>query len=372
MLLPRKWALSLGLLAAAPALALGGPLDQPQSGAAPQPAAATADADATKAAKAQNQQIAEAIAKALGKEKLVHKNVQIEVNGGVAKISGDIKNAEQRATVSRVVQTVAGVQKVDNQLRPMDAAAAAPSFVQQAAAEMPAGGPRQIQRVNNEVAAPTSNQEVAQNVADALTAAGLSGYDIEVRYINGAVSLIGSVEDQAQVAMAYRAASSVPGVNQVVNKLSSARGGAPIQPAGYPGMAPQFPQQMPPQMAMAPQGYPIQQAQGMMVPGQMAPAPMGAPPMQHVQPAGHLLHNQPNVPDYAWPSYAPYDNSAAITYPGAYDASAWPYIGPYYPYPQVPLGWRESKLVWKDGNWNLQFESRTDRWWWFLHPKNWD
>ena len=216
MLLPRKWALSLGLLAAAPALALGGPLDQPQSNSAAQPAAATAEADATKAAKAQNQQVAEAIAKALGKEKLVHKNVQIEVNGGVAKISGDIKNAEQRAVVSRVVSTVPGVSKVDNQLRPMESTPSA-GGVQQAAASMPAGmAPRQIQRVSNEVAVPANNQEVAQKVADSLTAAGLSGYDIEVRYINGAVSLIGSVEDQAQVAMAYRAASSVPGVTQVL------------------------------------------------------------------------------------------------------------------------------------------------------------
>ncbi len=48
------------------------------------------------------------------------------------------------------------------------------------------------------------------------------------------------------------------------------------------------------------------------------------------------------LPAYAWPSYAAHPNYAAVTYPGQYSASAWPYIGPFYPYPQVPLGWRKS------------------------------
>jgi hypothetical protein len=32
-----------------------------------------------------------------------------------------------------------------------------------------------------------------------------------------------------------------------------------------------------------------------------------------------------------------------------------PYIGPFYPYPQVPLGWRETSLEWDDGWWFLAF-----------------
>jgi hypothetical protein len=81
--------------------------------------------------------------------------------------------------------------------------------------------------------------------------------------------------------------------------------------------------------------------------------------------------NNPSLPPYAWPSYASYPNSAQVTYPTQYSASAWPYIGPFYPYPQVPLGWRQVQLEWDDGMWNLNFRPRTDRWWWFLHPKNW-
>ena len=83
------------------------------------------------------------------------------------------------------------------------------------------------------------------------------------------------------------------------------------------------------------------------------------------------VYNNPNMPDHAWPSYAQYPNSAAVSYPQQYSASAWPYIGPFYPYPQVPLGWRDATLRWDDGQWNLMFKPRTDRWWWFLNPNNW-
>jgi hypothetical protein len=79
----------------------------------------------------------------------------------------------------------------------------------------------------------------------------------------------------------------------------------------------------------------------------------------------------PYMPEYAWPATAQYPNSAAVQYPTQYSASAWPYIGPFYPYPQVPLGWRQAQLEWDDGHWYLNFRPRTDKWWWFLHPKNW-
>lgn len=98
---------------------------------------------------------------------------------------------------------------------------------------------------------------------------------------------------------------------------------------------------------------------------------MGGPvPMMNAS-MGGAGYGSPNLPDYAWPSYAQYPNSAAITYPTQYSASAWPYIGPYYPYPQVPLGWRKAQLEWDDGHWQLSFNNKTDKWWWFLQPKNW-
>jgi hypothetical protein len=87
--------------------------------------------------------------------------------------------------------------------------------------------------------------------------------------------------------------------------------------------------------------------------------------------SSHVVYDQPHLPAHAWPSYAAYPNYASVGYPTQYSASAWPYIGPFYPYPQVPLGWRKVTLEWDDGFWNLNFNSRTDRWWWFLDYRNW-
>ncbi len=47
-----------------------------------------------------------------------------------------------------------------------------------------------------------------------------------------------------------------------------------------------------------------------------------------------------------------------VTYPHQYSPTAWPYIGPFYPYPQVPLGWRKVMLEWDDGWWQLDFLSK--------------
>ena len=89
--------------------------------------------------------------------------------------------------------------------------------------------------------------------------------------------------------------------------------------------------------------------------GTMAPVPMQGGPSYG---GGAPRYDQPNMPNYAWPSYAAAPNYAAVTYPKQYSASAWPYIGPFYPYPQVPLGWRKVALEWDDGLWYLDFTSK--------------
>ena len=115
------------------------------------------------------------------------------------------------------------------------------------------------------------------------------------------------------------------------------------------------------------QGGPMQG--GPMQGGPMQGMPM--PPIPMSRGGGQQVYDMPNLPNHAWPSYAQYPNSAAVTYPKEYSASAWPYIGPFYPYPQVPMGWRSAQLEWDDGHWSLNFRSRTEKWWWFLSPKNW-
>ncbi len=74
-------------------------------------------------------------------------------------------------------------------------------------------------------------------------------------------------------------------------------------------------------------------------------------------------YDQPCMPNYAWPSYAAYPNYAAVTYPKQYSPTAWPYIGPFYPYPQVPLGWRKVTLEWDDGWWFLDFKDQPASCW---------
>ncbi len=85
-----------------------------------------------------------------------------------------------------------------------------------------------------------------------------------------------------------------------------------------------------------------------------------APQQQYVTPVGSgavpARYDQPTMPNYAWPSYAAHPNYAAVTYPKQYSPMCWPYMGPFYPYPQVPLGWRKVTLEWHDGWWNLDFD----------------
>jgi hypothetical protein len=92
------------------------------------------------------------------------------------------------------------------------------------------------------------------------------------------------------------------------------------------------------------------------LPGGGGPMPMHMPGSGvGIAPA---RYDHPHMPGYAWPSYAAYPNYAAVTYPKQYSPTAWPYIGPFYPYPQVPLGWRKVTLEWDDGWWFLDFKDR--------------
>ncbi len=96
------------------------------------------------------------------------------------------------------------------------------------------------------------------------------------------------------------------------------------------------------------------------VPG--GPMPMATPGVGGA--VAPTRFDAPNMPNYAWPSYASHPNYAAVTYPRQYSATAWPYIGPFYPYPQVPLGWRKVTLQWDDGWWMLDFKDEPGCCWW--------
>jgi hypothetical protein len=270
-----------------------------------------------------------------------------------------------------------------------------------------------------------SDQEVAQKIANKLKGSGqLNGYNVAVKCQNGTVWLKGQVQDEQQAIAALKLALGTPGVERVVNELTSGpTAGTPTakdsaikptivrsEPSGEPyqgnvqresGMPketgradklaasfmrasaqpvsaidtsepqssgtlqelPRVDNQRTAQRAMpmayrqtsAPAAPPMASA-----PPQQASGMPGPPlPMYSPNTAGGVAparYDQPCLPNYAWPSYASHPNYAAVTYPKQYSPTAWPYIGPFYPYPQVPLGWRKVTLEWEDGWWMLDFK----------------
>ena len=261
------------------------------------------------------------------------------------------------------------------------------------------------------------NQEVADQIAKTLRDSGqMTDYKIGVKFLDGTAWLQGRVRDQDQMNRALKLVFQTPGVVRVVNDLtvadataassssatenglmgklgskmgslnplrksdeaneanraqalsstfSASRGAVPVammQPVP-PGAAP-TPAPVP---TPAPRREPAPLPQSPEAPGAMsgvpgAPLPMAAPGVGGG--AAPMRCDQPSMPGYAWPSYAAYPNYAAVTYPKQYSPTAWPYIGPFYPYPQVPLGWRKVTLEWDDGWWFLDFKDEPRCAWW--------
>ena len=211
-----------------------------------------------------------------------------------------------------------------------------------------------------------ADRNTAQQIADNLKQSGkLRDYRVGVKYEDGVAWLMGTVTSARQKQIADQLARRSAGVEKVINKLEvlgAEPEDAKIQPASAEEIDAIRP--MPRQARgnamprpLRPAGPGVQQAgygyyQGPAA-GGMAPQPMA-----HVPPAvGRTVsYDNPQLPPYAWPSYAANPNYAALTYPKQYSASAWPYIGPFYPYPQVPLGWRKVSLEWDDGWWFLDFK----------------
>jgi hypothetical protein len=206
------------------------------------------------------------------------------------------------------------------------------------------------------------NQEVADQIKKNLESSGkMSNYQIGVKVQDGTAWLNGRVTNQEQMNTALRLVYKTSGVTHVINemtvgepqpvaRLSSTYTNAPVQPvsAVEPAALPRQRLASVPARPMA-MNQPVQ---GEGQPG--APMPM----YNQAVPGGPApaRYDQPCLPNYAWPSYAAYPNYAAVTYPKQYSPTAWPYIGPFYPYPQVPLGWRKVTLEWKDGWWFLDFK----------------
>lgn len=223
----------------------------------------------------------------------------------------------------------------------------------------------------------------------------LRGFNVDMRVDRGTVWFKGHVSSEQQEMMILQTAQQAGhlGVVQIVDDID-VRAAVVRQPAAQQTVAPTMYEQSvmvppPPQMqptarvasrpmqqtaipnsltTPAPQASgaisgnaPLPFAQSNGIPSQQVSSRNMIGMQQNPMPmngGGATVGEAPNMPGYAWPGYAAHPNYSAVTYPRQYSASAWPYIGPFYPYPQVPLGWRKVQLEWDDGWWFLDFHDK--------------
>lgn len=203
---------------------------------------------------------------------------------------------------------------------------------------------------------PANNQTVARAIAARLRqSSSLKNYKIDITFQDGRLELTGQVSDRAQSVEAERLAHTVPGVQSVVNHLQVASASRAdllqaqiLQPPPIEGPSVKFggkpgEEKLPPTTPPPPEPTPVYQGH-----------PPGAAPNAHYP---------PRMPPYAWPTYAPYNNYSRVAYPTLYPYKSWPFIGPMYPFPKVPLGWRSVSLTWQDGFWWYGRNATGRNWW---------
>jgi len=185
----------------------------------------------------------------------------------------------------------------------------------------------------------SANQHLADSVASRLRGVDVSGAQVNITAQDGVVTLAGTVRDGAQKNAIIAAVRVAPGVALVRDSLEAAD--SDVIQIGQPT----FPAPVAP-TPLAPSQGPVVEPAPLGVPGAITPD-MQAPPL----------------PPNAWPTYAPHNNLSRVGYPQAYPYNAFPFIGPYYPFPKVPLGWRKVTLEWEDGHWYLGRTSAPHDYW---------
>jgi hypothetical protein len=280
-------------------------------------------------AAAGNQEAAEKIAKALSASgQMYDYKVGVKYQGGTVWLRGQVANEEQAQTAMALVRQMPGVTDVVSNLT---------------VAQSPSGTPQPLRMIGSqgEVRIQASEGAVAPEQTVRATAAAPKSDESGTlsKYLHTLVPDGPSRQTAAQpVATSYAPMAAQP-VNATMEQ----------------GMTAEAPRTIPTTVA---QRAPMPAASSEAVPaGNAVAAPIPAYVMgaRGVAPA---RYDQPCMPNYAWPSYAAYPNYAGVTYPRQYSPSAWPYIGPFYPYPQVPLGWRKVTLQWDDGWWMLDFKDK--------------
>ncbi len=313
-------------------------------------------------------------------------SIGVHVDNGFAWLKGNVSSEEQKTVALEIARRIQGVREVINDLTVVELV---------------------VETTNNDSLLAIA-EEIGERLKTAERLGTLRGADMDVRVASENILLSGVVASAEQERLAMELARQVTGKDNVQSELT-------ITPVEYAQpvtanvdlatVAENQPQaQLQPPMAIGPVPVPV--SSGAAQPGYVmassgmpptadtqyvamnqTPRPLGATRLAsyagaavaapfaimgqaagmgvgpaHLPSPGYTQvparYDHPNLPGYAWPSYAAHPNYAAVTYPKQYSPTAWPYIGPFYPYPQVPLGWRKVTLKWDDGWWQLDFKSR--------------
>ncbi len=205
---------------------------------------------------------------------------------------------------------------------------------------------------------PADAQKLADTIAAQLRHSGtLKHYQVDVTVRGGSVELTGQVTDQTQREEVLRLVQGVPGVGRVVDRMNATtpaitRTRLQATAVAQPEAQPRLPAPVP-----GPANTPVPGAANNT--GKIPePAPLFRAPLP-----SFYATNPPSMPPYAWPTYAPHNNYSRVAYPLAYPYKSWPFIGPVYPFPKVPLGWRSVKLQWDDGYWWYSRVGCKHDWW---------
>lgn len=293
-------------------------------------------------------------------------DIDLSVDDGKVVISGTVASQALMDKVLSAARGAAGVKSIENtatvkadNVGALSYHAASESVVPASASEVPELLEEPTKMVEETVSPADAaiTQDVLGKLSQAKGAGKLRNFDLDVSTVDGTIWVRGYVANQYQKDLVLGTAQRAPGAVRVVDEVT-VTGQTGVRPASGTGPASSMP--------VVGTGTPRAFAPSTLTNGSMGPAPMqdmgaGGPaapvPMQGgpTYGGGVPRYDQPNMPSYAWPSYAAYPNYSAVTYPKQYSASAWPYIGPFYPYPQVPLGWRKVSLEWDDGLWYLDF-----------------
>lgn len=282
-------------------------------------------------ARANDEQIAKQIIQRLQQQKSAARldgfNIGVQVEDGTVTMKGSVAESNHALMALDVARRVPGVKLVVNDLyvnqgvTEQTTMSGEQSLVAQANAAMPL--PTKSTAVSPQSFGEPMLQPTQMPQIGGTTAGFVSNGPVGTPVGMGAAQPMHPAQmPQPQMPLAFAAAPGTPG-----------------QRASY-NAAPEYPQAAPAQYSSG--GNPMPMPMNGMGGGGVAQA----------------TYDNPQMPGYAWPSYAAYPNYAALSYPQQYSPTAWPYIGPFYPYPQVPLGWRKVTLEWDDGWWFLDFKAK--------------